>query len=58
MYNYKLVYTTPKDVIVIPVSSAVAERAFSRYGGMLNNLQKKSLQDTIESNIVISMKKT
>ena len=44
-----------RDVAVIPVSSATAERAFSVYTGLLSDSQKSSLLDKVEGTLMIRM---
>ena len=41
-----------QDVAVIPVSSAATERAFSKYTGILTNLQKKSRNKVQSTNMI------
>ena len=47
-----------RDVAVIPVSSATAERAFSVYTGLLSDSQKSSLLDKVEGTLMIRMNHT
>ena len=47
-----------RDVAVIPVSSATAERAFSVYTGILSDSQKSSLLDKVEGTLMIRMNHT